>query len=292
MRHPLAHVHFHGAPSPKRPPRPPAPRATPASAGGDPVGPADPFVSWLFERYGLDARAYNPGSLERRLRACLRALRVTSSEEARALLEARPERGDVALDAMLVGVSGFFRDPRVFDGLATRVLPDLAARTGPIRVLGVGVSDGQELWTMAMLLEEAGTLDRAELVGLDCRPDAIARARAAEYTEVEVAGLSEERRARHLARAGDRWVVHPRLRERVAFRVGSALDPLTAAEADVALFRNVAIYLRPEDATRAWGSVVAALAPGGVVVTGTAERPPERLRLRPVSPCAFRRAAA
>src|SRR5439155_17155827 len=64
-------------------PAPADPQPTPAEA-------ADPFVAWLFGRVGLSAAAYRPGTLRRRLPACLRALLARSPAHARQVLEQSP----------------------------------------------------------------------------------------------------------------------------------------------------------------------------------------------------------
>jgi chemotaxis methyl-accepting protein methylase len=55
----------------------------------------------------------------------------------------------------------------------------------------------------------------------------------------------------------------------------------------VILFRNVAIYLEPDEAFRVWGHLAARLRPGGVLVTGKAERPPASLGFERIEPCLF-----
>jgi chemotaxis protein methyltransferase CheR len=66
-----------------------------------------------------------------------------------------------------------------------------------------------------------------------------------------------------------------------------ALPPL-----DLVLFRNVTIYLEPEWAAQAWHRVLPLIRPGGVLVTGKAERPPDTAGLVRLGPCLFRRAAS
>jgi len=89
---------------------------------------AGEFIRWLFERSGLDAGCYRQASLARRLGACLRALRVNDVSEARVAIQADPALIQIALGALLIGVSGIFRDPSVFEDLWRQVLPHMAQR--------------------------------------------------------------------------------------------------------------------------------------------------------------------
>src|SRR6266542_3156087 len=62
------------------------------------------FVSWLFERKGLDARCYRNETLRRRLPACLRALRAASPRAAQHALQDEPALLPVAFNTMVIGV--------------------------------------------------------------------------------------------------------------------------------------------------------------------------------------------
>src|SRR5690606_38568523 len=106
---------------------------------------------------------YRSRPLERRLGACLRSLRVGSEDEAKALIAARPELLNRILSTLLIGVTEFFRDPLVFASLREIVVPELGRRTSAPRVLSVGCANGAELYSVAILLAEAGLLEGAAL---------------------------------------------------------------------------------------------------------------------------------
>src|SRR5262245_48863817 len=109
------------------------------------------FVDWLFAQAGLDAHAYRPEPLRRRLPTWLRRLPGNSLAEARAAVECRPERVAAAMSDLLIGVTGFFRDAAVFDTLARDILPPLAERRQGLHIWSAGCSDGAELYSLGML---------------------------------------------------------------------------------------------------------------------------------------------
>ncbi len=101
------------------------------------------------------------------------------SEEGRALLENRPDLLPAAVGSLLIGVTEFFRDPAVFEAVRARVVPELAARgRGPLRIWSAGCSSGEELYSLAILLAEAGLLAGSFLLGTDCRIEAVRQARS------------------------------------------------------------------------------------------------------------------
>src|SRR5688500_2562624 len=107
----------------------------------------DAFLAALLFRAGLRALDYRPESLRRRLPACLRALRAQDAAHARSLVRRSAQLVPVAIDALLLGVTEFFRDAPTFDWLANH-FRDLAATSSgdqALRVWSAGCSDGAEL---------------------------------------------------------------------------------------------------------------------------------------------------
>lgn len=238
------------------------------------------LLDWVFGRFDLDWRQYRPGTLRRRLPACLRLVRAASPAEALGLLRRRPDLADAALGALVIGVTSLFRDPPVFDALARHVLPPLARSGRRLRVWSAGCSDGAELYSIAILLDRSNILHRCELLGTDCRADALTRAvngwYPADAARLVPSALREEYFAAEPSPGGGApgFRARPWLRAVPRWRPG---DVLAAAPEpgpwDLIFCRNLAIYLEPWGLRRLWANLSAALRPGGVLVAGKAERP-------------------
>jgi chemotaxis protein methyltransferase CheR len=302
----LRHISFEGKP-PLRPrcscARGPC-RAALVPAEPAPEGCKDEFIDWALDRAGLDAAAYRMKPLRRRLPACLRALKVQSTEAARALLERGPSLLAVAVDSLLLGVTEFFRDGDVFESVRTVVLPRLARRRGPLRIWSAGCSTGEELYSVAILLAEAGLLDRSFLLGTDCRPEAIERAKAGLYRTAATDLVPCALRARYFeptrfrrtlpgARTDDAaWRPIEALRRQVYWKVADVAHGVEAGPWDVILWRNMAIYLEAAPAQHVWRRLSCALTPEGFLIAGKAERPPHGVSLTSVARCVYRSAVA
>jgi chemotaxis protein methyltransferase CheR len=289
----FSHVWFHGQERARRPERSLRPgfaahlavhRKQPAAAE-----PADPLIDFVLEQAGLDPAAYRPSATRRRVLACIRALQASSHAEAVALLRAHPQLVSVALEAILIGVSDFFRDRAVFDFLRTHVLPELTRPGRSLRIYSAGCSNGQELYSLAILLAEMNSLAGCQLVGADCRAPAVAAAQAGLFTEASLPGLTPELRSRYFQRENAGWRITEELRRRTQWRVESIFAAKEPMSWDLILFRNVAIYLTAEKLEPVWTNLTAGLTPGGLLVTGRAERPPALLPLVRLAPCIYRK---
>lgn len=251
--------------------------------------PPDPFVSWLLERAGVHPGTYRPGVLARRVPACLRSLRVGDPQAAQSLLADRPDLLSRAVSTVLLGVSEFFRDAPVFEALEKQVVPELALNYQQVRVLSVGCSEGQELYSMAMLLAECGALGKSTLVGVDCRPDAVSTAATALYGTNEIQAVPAHLRERYFCLVGNMAQVVPALRRRTSWRVADVLSQPAHGTWEVICFRNVSIYWKPQRAAQAQALLADSLAPGGIMVTGKAERLPAHLGMERIAPCIYKK---
>ena len=248
----------------------------------------DTFLSMVCRASGIDPACYRPSIFRRRHGACLRAVRARTAEAAIASVSACRHDLELALSALLIGVTAFFRDPFAFEALE-RQLPRLTAHGHGLKVLSVGCSDGAELYSVAMLLAERGLLRDAELRGIDCRASAVAAASSGRFSDAAVESLSIPRRSRFFVRERVGYTAAPALRDACTWQVQNALElDGDGPGHDVVLCRNLAIYLTPDASHQLWERLGRRVRPGGLLVTGKAERPglPGFGR---VGPCVFMR---
>lgn len=203
----------------------------------------------IFRHYGFDFRSYAFASIKRRIwkRAHAEGLRTVSALQDRILHDAAVmER--LLLD-LSVTVSAMFRDPSFFRAFREQVVPLL--RTYPfLRIWHAGCSTGEEVISMAILLEEEGLYDRCRVYATDINEVVLQRARAGifpldkmqEYTQnYQRAGgrraFSEYYTARY-----EGALFSPALLRNVVFAQHNLVTDGSFAECNVILCRNVMIY--------------------------------------------------
>ena len=258
-------------------------------AAGDLSDIEERSLRWLFEQAGLDLDHYRPQTLKRRIGACLRALRIERVEQLQPAIERHPILLEKALGAMVIGVTSFFRDGDVFAALRDMVIPDLLSRQSRLRIWSAGCSDGAELYSLAMLLDQHGALPRCLLLGTDCRADALARAREGRYDASALKDVPGELLARYFQPEPGAWQVRPFLRACAQWRRGDVMKTLEPGAWDLVLCRNLAIYLEAACSHELWLRLQSCLRPGGILVLGKAERPSGARLLAPIGPSIYRR---
>lgn len=213
----------------------------------------DLVVQALHQRYGLDFRQYSRASLERRLVGLVEKLQLRHVTDLIPRLVHEPGFADRMVNGIAVNVTEPFRDPECFAAIREHVFPVL--RTYPyFKIWHAGCASGEEVYSMAILLQEAGLLDRAQIYATDINTDALARARDGIYPADSI--VRGERN--YLAAGGTRRLADytiqqygsarfdAALRENMIFSQHNIVSDEVFGEMVLIMCRNVMIYFERE----------------------------------------------
>lgn len=239
------------------------------------------IIDLLRTRTVHDFTLYKHGTLQRRIERRMAMASIAADAMDRYIALLKSGDGD-ELEALakdlLINVTSFFRDPKVFDTLAQTIVPQLVGTQAPdeaLRLWCAGCSSGEEAYSLAMLFcEEIGASLRAvklKLFASDVDADAIAIAREGLYPDSIAAEVSPQRLARFFTKDSHGYRVTPELRALVVFTVQDVLADPPFSRLDLVSCRNLLIYLRPEAQAQAISVFHFALRPGGILVLGSSE---------------------
>jgi chemotaxis protein methyltransferase CheR len=150
----------------------------------------DLLLDELFRSYGYDFTNYARASLKRRVSRLMIIDRFPSFAELLYRIRQDPAYLTRMVEELTVNVTEMFRDPQVFKTIREEVLPILA--THPfIRIWHAGCSTGEEVYSMAILLDEANLLHKSLLYATDLNPTAIENIRKGVFPISEMKQYSE-----------------------------------------------------------------------------------------------------
>jgi chemotaxis protein methyltransferase CheR len=179
------------------------------------------------------------------------------------------------VNALTTNLTAFFREPHHFELLAQRAQEHARRRGAPLRCWSSACSTGEEAWSIAMVLREAGC--PGEVLGTDIDTEVLNTAQAGVYRLERTAALPPERLRRHFLRGTGRneglASVRPELRSLVRFAQLNLQSPVWPAQQpfDVIFCRNVVIYFDRESQKKLLGRLAGLLVPGGLLVVGHSE---------------------
>jgi len=236
------------------------------------------LVEAIYQRYHYDFRNYAVSSLRRRMRQAMQRYECERLSDLQHRLLHEPDLFAQAMQFFTVQVSEMFRDPSYFKALRELAMPVL--RTYPsIKLWVAGCSTGEEVWSLAILLQEEGLLDRSIIYATDINPAALAAAESGTYGIDRIAQFS-----RNYLQAGgqsslsdyyttgyDGAVFDRRLRRNVVFADHSLATDTVFSEVHLVSCRNVLIYFNRPLQDRAVGLFREALVHRGFLGLGSKE---------------------
>jgi chemotaxis protein methyltransferase CheR len=232
----------------------------------------------IHQKFGYDFRAYAMASIKRRMVQARDDLGCGSFAELRERVLHDETLMQPLLRHLTVQVSEMFRDPSFFLGLRQKVVPHL--RTYPsLKVWVAGCSEGEELYSLAILFREEGLEARTIFYATDINPEALARAEAGVFPLDRISLYTiNHRNAGGKSSLSDYYTAAYRgalfdksLRKRTVFSDHSLVSDSVFAEVHLVCCRNVLIYFNRDLQDRAVGLFKDSLVRKGFLGLGAKE---------------------
>lgn len=211
------------------------------------------LLEGIYRHYGFDFRNYALSSLRRRIWNIMKSESVPSIS----LLQDRILHDPTCLERFLyslsVNVSAMFRDPHFYSVFRKEVVPLL--RTYPfIRIWQAGVSMGEEVYSLAILLHEEGIYERCRIYATDINDPVLKKAKDGiypielmqTYTSNYIRAGGMRSFSDYYTAAYDRVILKSNLRDNVVFAQHNLATDASFNEFHVILCRNVMIYFNTE----------------------------------------------
>ena len=213
----------------------------------------DLLLEGIFRQYGFDFRNYARASLRRRVQNLIRDERIGSVSLLQDRILHDREWLDRFIYSLSVNVSAMFRDPNFYIAFRNEVVPLL--RTYPfIRIWLAGVSMGEEVYSLAILLEEEGIYDRCRLYATDINDSVLKKGKQGvyplelmrTYTHNYIKSGGKRSFSEYYSSANESATMRSSLRENVVFAQHNLATDSSFNEFHVILCRNVMIYFNSE----------------------------------------------
>jgi len=244
------------------------------------------LLSLLHDASGVDFTHYKQTTLQRRIQRRMALHKLEKLTDYLRFVRNNPGEVDELYQDILIHVTGFFRDPSVFEALRKSVLPQLfkdKRKEGTVRVWVPGCSTGEEVYSLAMLMLEYLWLETNrtaklrlgnvpfQIFATDISDASLDRARAGLYSESLLADVSPERLRRFFIRLDGGYQIVKPVREMCIFAKQNVAKDPPFSNLDLISCRNLLIYLGPVLQKRVIPTLHYALKPDGYLMLGEAE---------------------
>lgn len=238
----------------------------------------DEIIYLVRKQYGYDFSDYARASLQRRVIRCMQKAGCLTAYELKFQLTNDSRFFAWFIESLTVNVTEMFRDPDFYKELRNSVLPKLASYP-TIKIWHAGCSTGEEVFSMAILLHEAGLLSRTRLYATDLNPANLERARQGivplqhmkDYTSnyIQSGGIHEF--SSYYTARYENAIIHKEYRKNLVFATHNLATDQAFNEFQLVCCRNVLIYFNRTLQNRVMTLFSNSLSPLGYLALGMKE---------------------
>jgi two-component system CheB/CheR fusion protein len=241
-------------------------------------GDLDELLDYVKRTREFDFTGYKRPTLMRRIGKRMAEVGVESYADYEDYLAVHPDEFVVFFNAILINVTGFFRDPQAWEFIAEEVIPRIVSGkepNAPIRIWSAGCASGEEAYTLAMIVGNALGVDafrsRAKVYATDIDEEALVQARAATYTAKSLEDVPESLREGYFESTLRGYRFRNDLRRSIIFGRHDLLRDAPISRLDLLVCRNTLMYFNADAQAAILDRFRFALEGGGYLFLGRAE---------------------
>ena len=238
------------------------------------------IIILLRSQTGNDFSQYKKNTVYRRIERRMSIHQIEKIASYVRYLQENPVEGEILFKELLIGVTGFFRDVKVWEYLRENVIPAMVARLPHNYVLRAwipGCSTGEEAYSLAIIFKEA--IDKMnisknitlQIFATDLDSAAIEKARKGIYPASIINDISSSRLSRYFIKSDDQYRVNAQIREMIVFAPQNVIKHPSFTKLDIISCRNLLIYLDTDLQKKLLALFHYSLNLRGILILGSAE---------------------
>lgn len=232
----------------------------------------------IFLRYGYDFRNYSKAHIKRRVLHRMSISNLSTVTEIQNKVLRDREFFKDFLDDLSINVTEMFRDPDFYRSLRENIVPKLRTYAY-FKIWHAGCATGEEVYSLAILLQEEGLLDRCQIYATDFNQKVLEIAKEGVYQKSDI----EQYEKNYQLSGGKKKLsdyyksmygsvmFSKELSNRIVFADHNLVTDSVFADVNLILCRNVMIYFEKDLQEKVLGLFYESLVPSGILCLGTKE---------------------
>ncbi|ADU30134.1 CheR family methyltransferase [Evansella cellulosilytica] len=230
------------------------------------------FIDGIKQLTGIDLSLYKEGQMKRRL-TTLRDKRGFHSflDYYHSLIKDK-ELFEEFLQRMTINVSEFYRNPKRWEVLEDKILPNLIQQDKKFKAWSAACSTGEEPYTLSMILQQKIPLNNIDILATDLDTFILERAKVGFYTDRSIKDVPNKMLSNYFEKDDIGYKVKDSVKKPITFTRQNLLADTFGSNYDLIICRNVMIYFTEEAKDILYKKFSAALKPGGILFVGSTEQ--------------------
>jgi chemotaxis protein methyltransferase CheR len=220
----------------------------------------------------IDLNNYKSSQMKRRLEGFLSHAGSPNIELYCQRLNRDAEEVKKLRNFLTINVTEFYRDQLHFETLKKVILPGLLKNASKLNIWSAGCSDGEEPYTVAIMLEELSPGVKHRILASDLDEESLSKAMSGgPYQAAEARNIPQPLLQKYFNFSKDGYWINEKMRERVVFHPHDLTQDIFPSGLDLIICRNVTIYFSNEAKTLINTKFLHSLKEGGVLFIGATE---------------------
>jgi chemotaxis protein methyltransferase CheR len=242
----------------------------------------------------IDLNNYKENQMIRRLEGFISRAKTTDIAQYCSRLDGDPVEIAKLRNFITINVSEFYRDQMHFETLRKTVLPSLLKNSARLNIWSAGCSDGQEPYSISMILDELTPGVKHRIFATDIDKESLSKGNAGgPYQAAEIRNLPQALLMKYFYFGENGYTVNEKIRERIVFSPLDLTRDKFPIGFDLIVCRNVTIYFSNETKRTLSINFQNALKENGILFIGATETMLDAadLGFQRVHPCFYRKFA-
>lgn len=230
------------------------------------------FKQKIYAKLGIDLNLYKEAQMKRRLTS-LRNKR--GYRDFVSYFQALNQDDDLLkefVDRITINVSEFFRNPKRWHVLQTKVLPYLTREKKSLQIWSAACSTGEEPYSLAMMLNTYFPQIQYQILATDIDQKALDKAKEAIYSEQDMKEVPPELKMKYFTQKYGLYYLDPSLKQNITFKQHNLLADHYPQQLDLIVCRNVLIYFTEDAKDMIYRKFNQALIENGILFVGSTEQ--------------------
>jgi len=232
----------------------------------------------IYQKFGYDFRDYSRASIKRRIKHTLAMCGLSNISEMTHQILYDEHFFNTLLMNFSINVTEMFRDPPFYQALNDLVIKELSKRSF-IRIWHAGCATGEEAYSMAIVLKEAGLYERSRIYATDFNEEVIRKAKEgiypidliAKYGTNYAKATGNKHFSNYYTSRYDYAIIDRSLRKNIIFSDYNLVTDHVFCEMDLIVCRNVLIYFNKKLQNRVISLFIESLTENGYLCLGLQE---------------------
>lgn len=233
------------------------------------------FEDLLNQDFSFRIMDYKPATLCRRIAKQMISRNYQDVDDYLQYLKSNPKEIDLVFEDILISVTEFFRDPEFFQVLKEQIDLHVPKENEEFRIWSVGCSTGEEAYSLLMLIQESfdtrNIANPIKVFATDLSQKNLTFAGRATYSIEAVSKIKASMTEKYFEKNGSQFVLKKKYRSLVIFSKNDVVSSPPFSGIDLAVCRNLLIYLTSDAQNLSLINLVFSLKMGGMLVLGPSE---------------------